>query len=129
MSSLKRLLDHRRVEESVGAQLCHTFHPQASSLTVVVSPDEKWILPWHHLASAHLTRTEGREQLRLSFTSHEVVLDGINLGVLADLVGSLQLASLRAAPTKYAKATDAEPFIDALRVTAQVTPRNEDAAD
>lgn len=124
MSALKHLLEHRRAEDSVNAQLCHTIHPQASSLTVIISADEKWILPWHHLVSAHFSRSAGREQLRLTFTSQEVTLEGLNLGSLADLVGSLQLATLRAAPTKYAKTTDGEPFIDVLRVIAQVAPRN-----
>jgi hypothetical protein len=116
MSSLQKLLETRRAEQPAEPQLCHAIHPQANALTVITSADEKWIFPWHHLASAHLTRVAGREHLRLTFTAQNVTLHGRNLGVLADLVATMQLAVLRVAPARYAKGAESEPFIEGIHV-------------
>lgn len=118
MSSLQQLLDRRRVDQPATLQLCHAVNPQATALSVVTSADERWIFPWHQLTAAQHTRADEREELRLLFTSHVVTLRGRNLTALADLVASSQLASLRVAPSKYGKAGDAEPFVEALSVTA-----------
>ena len=56
MSSLQKLIDQRRAAQPVTGQLCHAVHAQANALTVVTSLDEKWVFPWHHLASAHFGR-------------------------------------------------------------------------
>lgn len=118
MSSLQQLLDRRRTDQPASVQLCHAVHPQATALSVVTSADERWIFPWHHLTAAQHTRGGDREELRLTFTSHVVTLRGRHLATLADLIGTTQLASVRVAPSKYGKASEAEPFVDALHVSA-----------
>lgn len=119
MSSLQKLIDRRRAAQPVTAQLCHAVHAQAHALTVVSSADEKWVFPWHHLASAHFARTDGREQIVLTFSSHVVTLQGHNLAALLDLVANVQLATLRPAPGKFAKGADDQPFVETLHVTGQ----------
>ena len=116
MSSLQQLLDRRRADEPTEPKLCHGIQAQAYALTVITSAEEKWIFPWHHLTSAHLTRSAARDELKLTFTSHVVTLRGRNLGPLSDLVAAAQLASLRVAPSKHALATATDPFIDALHI-------------
>lgn len=118
MSSLQQLVDRRRSEANAESHLCHQIEPQATALVVIASNDERWIFPWHQLANGHLSRAGDREQLALTFSSHVVTLRGRCLGPLADLVATLQLASVRPAPTKYAKSTDPEPFLDAISVAA-----------
>src|SRR5438309_842439 len=103
MSSLQQAID-RRHAESTGAHICHTFEAQVAALTVVTSGQEKWIFPWHQLTSAQFSSAAGRDRLLLSFTSHVVTLQGHDLAPLCDLIARLQLASLRPAPAKYAKA-------------------------
>lgn len=120
MSSLQKLIDQRRAAQPVTAQLCHAVHAQANTLTVVTSADEKWVFPWHHLASAHFACMEGRERILLTFSSHIVTFQGHNLGVLLDLVATVQLATLRTAPGKFAKGADDQPFVEALQVAAIV---------
>lgn len=116
MSSLQKLIDQRRAVQPVTAQLCHAVHAQAHALTIVTSADEKWVFPWHHLASAHFARTEGCERITLTFSSHVVTLQGHNLAALLDLVANVQLATLRPAPGKFAKGADDQPFVEALHV-------------
>lgn len=116
MSSLQKLIDQRRAAQPVTAQLCHAVHAQANGLTVVTSADEKWVFPWHHLASAHFARTDARELITLTFSSHVVTLQGHNLAALLDLVANVQLATLRTAPGKFAKGADDQPFVETLHV-------------
>jgi len=122
MSSLQQALDRRRADLPTGGQLCHTVEVQLSAVTVVTSADERWIFPWHQLAFSHFTSAGGRDQLRLTFTSHIVTITGRDLGAFCDLIARAQLATVRPAPAKYAKATPAEPFVDALHVAPNTVP-------
>jgi hypothetical protein len=121
MSSLQQAIDRRRAD-SAEAHVCHTFEAQVASLTVVTSAQEKWIFPWHQLTSAQFSLAAGRERLLLTFTSHVVTLQGHDLTALCDLIARLQLASLRPAPAKYAKASNAEPFVETLLVAPHAPP-------
>ena len=86
------------------------------------SAPETWIFPWHQLTSAQFTTNAGRDRLVLSFTAHAVTLTGRDLDALCALIARLQLATLRPAPAKYAKASNAEPFIEALQVAPHAAP-------
>lgn len=116
MSALQQILDRRRGESDETAPLCHTLEANASALIVVISSKQSWILPWHHLASARLAKGDERDELRLTFTDHEVTLVGRRLGVLAELIATSRLGAVRAAPAKYAKIVDTEPFIEVIHL-------------
>ena len=121
MSALQQLLDRRRGEAS-DAHICHAFEAQVAALTVVTSAHERWIFPWHQLATAQFSTSAGRDRLALSFTTHVVTLTGRDLEPLCDLVAHLQLSLLRPAPAKYAKASNAEPFVEGLQVAPHSPP-------
>ena len=128
MSALQQLLDRRRADEPAGGHLCHSVEPQLTALIVITSANERWIFPWHQLASAQFSSAGGRDQLRLTFSSHLVTIAGRDLLAFCDLIARAQLATVRPAPTKYAKATPAEPFVEALHV-APHAPAGERAPD
>ena len=67
------------------------------------------------------TAPAGREQLCLTFTSHVVTITGRQLATLGDLIARSQLALVRPAPTKFAKATEAAPFVESIHVVARDT--------
>ncbi len=124
MSSLQQLIDRRRAEASPEAQPCHAIDAQLVALVAVTSAAERWVFPWHQLVVAQFTSANGRDQLALTFPSHQVTIAGRALVGFCDLIARGQLATVRPAPTKYAKGSDGTPFVDALHVT----PRTEPAA-
>ena len=126
MSALQQILDRRRADGQPEGHLCHSVEPQLAALTVITSAQERWIFPWHQLASAQFTAGV-RDQLRLTFTSHLVTITGRDLLAFCDLVARTQLASIRPAPTKYAKATPNDPFVESLHV-APHPPASEQAS-
>jgi hypothetical protein len=117
MSSLNQLLERRRAREPSAAQVCHAIEAQAKSLVVVTATNESWVFPWFHLVSVHFTISGKREELQLTFASHEVKIIGANLAPIRDLVASVQLARVQPAPGKFTTADDSAPFIEAIHVT------------
>jgi hypothetical protein len=115
---LNQLLERRRAAEPAAGQPCHSIDAQANSLIVATLSGESWVFPWSQLTSARLSEADDRDELLLMFASHEVVLRGLHLTPLRDLVATVRLAAVRAAPTKYTKAAGDEPFIDSVRVRA-----------
>lgn len=118
MSTLDRLLERRRGNESPRAECCHSLDAEPSSLVVETPGGESWVFPWAHLTSACLSRSGDRDEMRLTFTSHEVTLRGLHLAALRDLVATVRLATIRPAPTKFARAAADQPFIDVVTVRA-----------
>lgn len=123
MSSLQQFIDRRRAEASPDGQFCHAAETQLAALCVITSADERWLFPWPQLIFAQFAGSSGRETLRLTFTSHVVTITGRQLGVLCELIARNQLALVRPAPTKFAKATEDRPFVEALHVAAQPDAR------
>ncbi len=118
MSALQQILDRGRAESGHTSPLCHSLEAHATALVVVLSATETWLLPWHHLSAARLFISDARDELRLTFTDYEVTLLGRRLAVLGELIATGRLGAVRAAPARYAKSTDTEPFIESLRLRA-----------
>lgn len=116
MSSLSQMLERRRAADGAPTHVCHSVEAQPACLLVTTATGESWVFPWTQLAAAHFAKRDLHEHLRLVFTSHEVLLAGVNLAALRDLVATLQLARLQPAPTKYQKTADTEPFLESIQV-------------
>lgn len=120
MSGLQKMLDERRAQEAAAvAHPCYSTKSQVATLVVEMSGDECWLLPWQHFIFGRHRIAEGdREQLILTFVTHEVTISGINLGELADEAAGLRLERLRAAAEKYLKSSGAGPFVERIEVQA-----------
>ena len=116
MSSLQQAIDRRRAESSPDSQLCHVAEGQLAALCVITSADERWLFPWPQLVYAQFAGGSGRETLQLTFASHVVTITGRQLTALCELIARNQLALVRPAPAKFAKAAEDRPFIEALHV-------------
>lgn len=128
MSGLQQLIDRRRAETPPDGQLCHTVDSQLAALSVITSTGDRWLFPWPQLLFVQFTTSEGRDTVRLTFTSHLVVITGRQLAGLCELIARNQLALVRPAPTKFAKVTDDRPFVEALQVSTPPDPRPTSAA-
>ena len=122
MSTLDRLLEKRPTADGTRSACCHSVDPQPSCLLVDTPTGESWVFPWSHLAFARLSHAAGRDELCLTFSTHEVTLRGQHLTALRDLVASVQLATVRPAPAKYARAAPEQPFIDGVTVRSNSGP-------
>lgn len=91
----------------------------AVMLELVTWEGARWAFPWSHLASAKIAATDRHDELVLSFTTHNVMVEGENLGKLwGDVVG-LRLGSLCEFPVSYrAKQGKETPFVTRIVVVA-----------
>ena len=70
-------------------------------LRIETSPNESHIFPYQHLVTASLTSAEQIETLRLSFSSHDVELQGRNLRALLLALQDFAVKWLRTMPERY----------------------------
>ena len=70
-------------------------------LRIEISPNESHVFPYQHLVTASLTSAEQTEALRLSFSSHDVELQGRNLRTLLLALQDFAVKWLRTMPERY----------------------------
>lgn len=117
MSTLKETLQQRRTAELPQSRSCDSADTPGRALQIHSWNGETWVLPWSHFIAARHLGTGESEQLVLSFTNLEVVLDGARLLSLLPGIAGFRLDSLRSLPTKYEPQGDgSEPFIKRLSV-------------
>ena len=68
---------------------------------IETSPNESHVFPYQHLVTASLTSAEQTETLRLSFSSHDVELQGRNLRTLLLALQDFAVKWLRTVPERY----------------------------
>ncbi len=117
MSTLQETLQQRRTLEPPHGRSCDSAEAPVRSLQIHSGTGEKWVLPWLHFTAAHHQGTGESEQLVLSFTNHEVVLEGTRLALLLPEIASFHLDCLRDMPAKFRSQADKdEPFISRVSV-------------
>jgi hypothetical protein len=127
MSTLQEDLKHRRMAEPPPARSCESAKEPVHSLQIDSWSDGKWVLPWSHFVAAHHQGTGEDEQLVLSFTNHEVRLQGVRLVLLLPEIASLRLDCLRELPPKFlGEADETQPIIRhvSVRCLAESHERN-----
>jgi hypothetical protein len=88
---------------------CWSRDPQAQALRVEISDGQCFIFPYTHFVFASLERTEDRELLHISFTTHDVQIHGRRLSALLNALQKMSMDWIKPLPTRYEKlaATDA----------------------
>ncbi len=76
--------------------------PQAQALRVDLQNGAFFVLPYSHFAFAHLQREGESEMLCVTFSSHEVRVNGRNLRELGLALQKLGVDWIREAPARYA---------------------------
>ena len=115
MSTLKHLVAERRAADlSSGAQSASAM-AQSPSVLVFKWNNQSWVLPWAYFLGAHHETTDAGEQLTLSFSLREVVIQGRNLDQLLPDIAAYRLESLRELPDKYRESTAGDaPVISSI---------------
>ena len=80
---------------------CWAREAHCACLRVCTSDTDAHLLPYQHFVNARLSRAEGKEKLIISFSTHDVVIEGSNLGEIFDGLQSMDIKWLRAAPERY----------------------------
>ena len=70
-------------------------------LRIETSPNESHVFPYQHLVNASLTDSEERETLRLTFSLHDVEIQGRNLRALLLALQDFAVKWIRAMPERY----------------------------
>ena len=123
MSTLQRLMNEQRADAAAGvSHACFVTKPNPAVLAVLTSSGPVWLLGWNHFVFARLELGDERDLLALRFVAVEVAARGLHLGGLQDPLTEMRVALLRAAPTRYQKASAPEPFIASRHVAPLGNP-------
>ena len=85
----------------LSAPTCWQHEGPCACLRLEICGNEAPILPYAHLISASLILAENAETLRLSFSSHDVELQGHNLRTLLLALQDFAVKWIRAMPERY----------------------------
>ena len=85
----------------LSAPMCWPHEGPCACLRLEICGNEALILPYAHLISASLILAENTETLRLSFSSHDVELQGHNLRTLLLALQDFAVKWVRAMPGRY----------------------------
>ena len=95
MSTLKETLAECRNGELAVGGGNHLPKGPTTAVQIHQTNGESWVLPWSHFISARHERNGNAEKLVLSFTEHEVMLEGFRLMLLLPEIASFRLERLR----------------------------------
>lgn len=85
------------------APACWQRENSSSCLRIELPNGQIHLLPYSHLISALLTRTSGNnDSLQITFSAHEVQIEGHNLRDLLHGIQDFAIKWLRSVPEKYA---------------------------
>ena len=127
MSTLKETLAERRNGESAVGSTNHLAKGPATAVQIHRTNGESWVLPWSHFISARHERNGGTEKLALTFTEHEVLIEGLRLVLLLPEVASFRLECLQELPKRYeAQTSETEAFLQRVTVRVLATEPNDD---
>ena len=80
---------------------CWQREAPCACLRVETSPSDSHVFPYQHLITASLARAGETETLRLSFSLHDVELQGRNLRTLLLALQDFAVKWLRTMPERY----------------------------
>lgn len=100
------------------APACWQREAPCPCLRIETSPNESHVFPYQHLVTASLTSAEDTETLRLSFSSHDVELEGRNLRTLLLALQDFAVKWLRAISERYRPLEDTDHGV-IWRITVQ----------
>jgi hypothetical protein len=118
MNSLQEAMERRHAElgGSRNPFYSASLKEPVTALVVEASDGKMWGLPWNHFISGCQQEEGGRERLVLTFVSTEITIIGLNLDALSPEIAYQRLEKVRAAPGKYLKYSENEPFIENIQV-------------
>ena len=101
------------------APACWQRESTTACLRIELENGELHILPYNHLIAAHLSKAaNGTEILRITFSSHEVEIEGHNLRDLVLVIQDFAIKWLRPVPERYQSLV---PSRDGVIVSVRVT--------
>ena len=104
---------------AVAAPICWQREASSACLRVELLNSEIHLFPYTHLVSAHLVCAAGdKETLHVTFSTHEVQVEGHNLRDLVLGIQDFAIKWLRAAPEKYRSVVSGDGVISGIRITA-----------
>jgi len=117
MSTLKHLVAERRAADLAPSTQSASAVAQSPSVLVFKWSNQSWVLPWSYFLGAYHETTGAGEQLVLSFSGREVVVQGRHLDHLLADIAAYRLESLRELPEKYRDSSAGDgPVIFAITV-------------
>jgi hypothetical protein len=90
---------NRRIATSAPA--CWQREAPCASLRVETSPRESYLFPYQHLVTASLSQSDQAETLRLTFSLHDVEIEGRNLRALLLAIQDFAVKWVRVMPERY----------------------------
>lgn len=86
-------------------------------LRVEVNPEQIFLFRYQQLVGVHHLRAPNPETLKISFSTHQVVLSGRNLSEIMVALEDLAIAWVKPVPARYCELAD-RALITGIEVTA-----------
>jgi hypothetical protein len=87
---------------------CWSRDPQAQALRVELNGGSWFIFPYSHFVFASLKHTGDEDELRISFTTHDVQVCGRGLMALLNAVQKMSIEWIRPLPKRYERLATAD---------------------
>jgi hypothetical protein len=117
MSSLQECLDRQQPADAVPVTVFLAKAP-AGGLEVHSSNDGDWVIPWPHFVGARFFGSPGSDRIVLTFTEHEVVVEGVRLRQLLPEIAGCRIERLIALPPNFrTQSASKAPEVRRLAVT------------
>lgn len=98
---------------------CWSRDAQAQALRIELDDGQYFIFPYAHFVFASLKRTGDEDELRISFTTHDVRVRGRGLMALLSAVQKMSIEWIKPLPKRYERLATADAVLVAkLDVTA-----------
>jgi len=81
--------------------VCWQREAPCACLRIEISPRESHLFPYQHLVTASLSQSDEAETLRLTFSLHDVEIEGCNLRALLLAIQEFAVKWVRAVPERY----------------------------
>jgi hypothetical protein len=90
---------------STGDELptCWQRDRQPACLRLELASGEIYVMPYPHFIAAHLCRAGDGERLKISFSTHEIAIDGDHLRELVIALSDVSVAVISEMPARYQK--------------------------
>jgi hypothetical protein len=98
MSSLQQSLESRQLADVAPTVVILAKTP-AAGIEVLTSTEEQWAIPWSNFVGARLFRSPASDRIVVSFTEHEIVIEGLRLGSLLKEIAACRIEYLTQHPS------------------------------